>query len=66
MLWPPPAGPALRHRLPVPAGTGILDNTPQNLIYILAYPFLMLLFAISLVLMATDRDALGVRAPGQP
>lgn len=38
-----------------PLGTGIMDNTPQNLAYILAYPFLMLLFAISLVLLATDR-----------
>lgn len=38
-----------------PLGTGILDNTPQNLIYIIAYPFVMLLFAISLVLLATDR-----------
>ncbi len=38
-----------------PLGTGILDHTPQNIIYIIAYPFLMLLFAISLVLMATDR-----------
>lgn len=38
-----------------PIGTGILDTTPQNLIYIISYPFLMLLIAISLVLMATDR-----------
>jgi diguanylate cyclase (GGDEF)-like protein len=38
-----------------PLGTGILDTTPQNLIYIIAYPFVMLLFAIALVLMATDR-----------
>ncbi len=38
-----------------PLGTGILDNTPQNLIYVISYPFLMLLTAISLVLMATDR-----------
>jgi diguanylate cyclase (GGDEF)-like protein len=38
-----------------PVGTGILDNTPQNLIYVISYPFLMLLTAISLVLMATDR-----------
>lgn len=38
-----------------PQGSGILDTTPQNLVYIIAYPFLMLLFAISLVLMATDR-----------
>ena len=38
-----------------PLGTGILDNTPQNLIYVVAHPFVMLLFAISLVLMATDR-----------
>jgi len=38
-----------------PPGTGVLDNTPQNLIYIIAYPFVMLLFAISLVLLATDR-----------
>ncbi len=38
-----------------PLGTGILDNTPQNLMYVVAYPFVMLLFAISLVLMATDR-----------
>lgn len=38
-----------------PAGTGILDTTPQNLVYVLSYPFLMLLTAISLVLMATDR-----------
>lgn len=38
-----------------PIGTGILDNTPQNLIYVISYPFLMLLTAISLVLMATDR-----------
>jgi len=39
----------------LPIGTGILDTTPQNLIYIISYPFLMLLTAISLVLMATDR-----------
>lgn len=38
-----------------PTGSGILDTTPQNLIYIIAYPFAMLLFAIALVLMATDR-----------
>ncbi len=38
-----------------PVGTGILDHSPQNLIYIISYPFLMLLTAISLVLMATDR-----------
>jgi diguanylate cyclase (GGDEF)-like protein len=38
-----------------PVGTGILDNTPQNLIYVISYPFLMLLTAISLILMATDR-----------
>ena len=38
-----------------PLGTGILDTTPQNLIYIIAYPFLMLLLAISLILLATDR-----------
>ena len=38
-----------------PLGTGILDNTPQNLIYVVAHPFVMLLLAISLVLMATDR-----------
>lgn len=38
-----------------PLGTGILDTTPQNLIYIVAYPFVMLLFAIALVLLATDR-----------
>ncbi len=38
-----------------PLGTGILDTTPQNLMYIISYPFVMLLFAISLVLMATDR-----------
>ncbi len=38
-----------------PLGTGILDNTPQNLIYVVAYPFVMLLFALSLVLLATDR-----------
>ncbi len=39
----------------LPVGTGILDTTPQNLIYIISYPFLMLLIAIGLVLMATDR-----------
>lgn len=39
----------------LPLGTGILDNTPQNLVYVISYPFLMLLTAISLVLMATDR-----------
>lgn len=39
----------------LPVGTGILDTTPQNLIYIISYPFLMLLTAIGLVLMATDR-----------
>lgn len=38
-----------------PLGSGILDTTPQNLIYVVSYPFLMLLTAISLVLMATDR-----------
>ena len=38
-----------------PMGTGILDNTPQNLIYVIAHPFVMLLFAISLILLATDR-----------
>ncbi len=38
-----------------PLGTGILDNTPHNLAYILAYPFVMLLFAISLILLATDK-----------
>jgi len=38
-----------------PIGTGILDTTPQNLIYVISYPFLMLLIAIGLVLMATDR-----------
>jgi diguanylate cyclase (GGDEF)-like protein len=38
-----------------PLGTGILDNTPQNLIYVIAHPFVMLLFAISLILLATDR-----------
>lgn len=38
-----------------PIGSGILDTTPQNLIYMISYPFLMLLSAISLVLMATDR-----------
>lgn len=38
-----------------PTGTGILDTTPQNLIYMISYPFLMLLAALSLVLMATDR-----------
>ena len=38
-----------------PLGSGILDTTPHNLLYIIAYPFVMLLFAISLVLMATDR-----------
>ena len=38
-----------------PLGTGILDNTPQNLIYVIAHPFVMLLLAISLILMATDR-----------
>jgi diguanylate cyclase (GGDEF)-like protein len=39
----------------LPIGTGILDTTPQNIIYIISYPFLMLLTSISLVLMATDR-----------
>ncbi len=39
----------------LPTGTGILDTTPQNLVYMISYPFLMLLSAISLVLMATDR-----------
>ena len=39
----------------LPIGTGILDTTPQNLIYMISYPFLMLLTAIGLVLMATDR-----------
>ncbi len=39
----------------MPLGTGILDNTPQNLIYVIAHPFVMLLFAISLILLATDR-----------
>ena len=39
----------------LPTGTGILDTTPQNLVYMISYPFLMLLIAISLVLMATDR-----------
>jgi diguanylate cyclase (GGDEF)-like protein len=38
-----------------PLGTGILDNTPQNLIYVIAHPFIMLLVAISLILLATDR-----------
>jgi diguanylate cyclase (GGDEF)-like protein len=38
-----------------PLGTGILDNTPHNLIYVIAHPFVMLLFAISLILLATDR-----------
>ena len=38
-----------------PLGTGILDNTPHNLMYVVAYPFVMLLFSISLVLLATDR-----------
>ena len=38
-----------------PLGTGILDNTPQNLIYVIAHPFVMLLLAISLILLATDR-----------
>jgi len=38
-----------------PLGSGILDNTPQNLIYVIAHPFVMLLFAISLILLATDR-----------
>ncbi|MEO6625918.1 MAG: GGDEF domain-containing protein, partial [Burkholderiaceae bacterium] len=38
-----------------PLGTGILDNTPHNLAYVLAYPFVMLLFAISLILLATDQ-----------
>lgn len=38
-----------------PVGTGILDTTPQNLIYVIAYPFVMLLFAIALILMATER-----------
>jgi len=39
----------------LPAGSGILDDTPQNVVYMVLYPFLMLLIAISLVLMATDR-----------
>jgi len=39
----------------LPVGTGILDATPQNLVYIASYPFLMLLIAIGLILMATDR-----------
>ncbi len=39
----------------MPIGTGILDTTPQNLVYIVSYPFLMLLIAIGLVLMATER-----------
>ncbi len=38
-----------------PLGTGILDTTPQNLMYVIAYPFVMLLLSISLILMATDR-----------
>ncbi len=38
-----------------PPGTGILDNTPQNLIYVIAHPFVMLLLAIGLILLATDR-----------
>ncbi len=39
----------------LPVGTGIMDTTLPNLIYIVSYPFLMLLIAIGLVLMATDR-----------
>ena len=38
-----------------PLGTGILDTTPHNLAYVIAYPFVMLLFSIALVLLATDR-----------
>ena len=38
-----------------PLGSGILDTTPHNLIYVIVYPFVMLLFAIALILMATER-----------
>ena len=38
-----------------PQIVGILDNTPVHVIYITAYAFTMLLFTISIVLMATER-----------
>ena len=38
-----------------PLETGILDHSPHNLIYISAHPFVLLLFAIGLILLATER-----------
>ena len=41
--------------LALPISGGLIDGSPQNLIYITVYPFILLLLAIGLVLLATDR-----------
>ena len=41
--------------LTMPISGGLIDRSPQNLIYITVYPFFLLLLAIGLVLLATDR-----------
>lgn len=41
--------------LTLPISGGLIDVSPQNLIYITVYPFILLLLAIGLVLLATDR-----------
>ncbi|MGQ0711038.1 MAG: GGDEF domain-containing protein [Rhodoferax sp.] len=38
-----------------PAGSGLLDQTPQNTVYVVVYPVIMLLLSVALVLLATDR-----------
>ncbi len=41
--------------LTMPISGGLIDTSPQNLVYITVYPFILLLLAIGLVLLATDR-----------
>ena len=41
--------------LTLPVGDTVFDRQPQNLLHITLYPFLMLLMAIGMVLLATDR-----------
>lgn len=41
--------------LTMSVGDTLFDRQPQNLVHITAYPFLMLLMAIGMVLLATDR-----------
>ncbi len=41
--------------LTLPVGNTVFDRQPQNLLHITLYPFLMLLIAIGMLLLATDR-----------